>query len=101
MSMHVKKTRQQCLARAIDVLSIFRNTDGRRWTDYRYAFPIDDDGLIFPDGGLLRIKEADMLHRNRMTRVSRQFTCEARIVSVFSREVKGIELIVRTFPALS
>jgi hypothetical protein len=83
------------------MLSIFRNTDSRRWAHHLDAFTTDDyNSLIFPNRSLLRIKEADMLHRNWMIRMLGQFACQARIAGVFSRAVEGIELIVRILPSL-
>ena len=101
VNMHVKETRQQCLARPIDVLSVFRNYDSRRWAYHRDALTVDDNRLIFPNRSLLRIKKADMLHRNWMIHMLRQFVCQAGIAGVLSRAVERIELIIRTFPALS
>ena len=99
--MHIEETRQQCLARPIDVLSIFRSDDSRRRAYRRDALTVDDNRLIFPNRSLLRIKKADMLHRNWMIQMLSQFVCQAGIAGVFSRAVEGIELIVCTFPSLS
>ena len=83
VSMHVEETGQQRLAGSIDVLSIFRTCDSGRWTDRRDAFAVDDDRLVFPNGGLLGIKQAHMLHRNRMIQVLGQF-CARRALRASS-----------------
>src|ERR1017187_1682973 len=98
--MHIEEARQQCLARPIDVLSIFRSDDIRRRAYHRDALTVDDHRLIFPNRSLLRIKKADMLHRNWMIQMLSQFVCQAAIAGVFSCAAEGIELIVLTFPAL-
>src|ERR1019366_6095781 len=99
--MHIKKTRQQCLAGSIDVQSILWSVGSRRWTDHGHAVAIDNDRLVFTNGGTFGIEEADMLHHDRMLRGLSQFTRQTGVSSVLRRAVEGIELIVRAFPSLS
>ena len=79
----------------------FGTLDGRRWTDHRDAFTLNDNRLLFPNSGLLGIKQAHMLHGDWMIWMPCQFMGQAGVAFVPSCAVESIELIVRILPAFS
>src|SRR5271169_2009186 len=101
MSMHVEQAGHERLARSVDDLGVFGNIDRRRWANHRNPLALDHNRLVFPDGGLLGIEQAHMLHRNWMFRVTGQFMSQTCVAFVASFAVEGIELIVRILPAFS
>src|SRR5882757_2780405 len=101
MGMHVEQTGHESLASSIDDLSVLRDAAGGGWTHRRYAFTLNDNGLVLPNGGLFGIKQAHMLDGHGMPGMRGQFGRQTRVTCVLSFAIEGIELIVPIFPAFS
>ena len=97
--MHVEQSWQESLSRAIDLASIWRNDRRRGGANCCDALTIDDDSLIFPAGGVFRIKNAHVLDRQRLRGMLRQITRQRSKARLCVLSLQLIELIVRFFPA--
>ena len=98
MHVHVKQTRQQRFTAPIDALGIFRNLDRGGRSGLRDALALDDYRLIFPHGGLFRIKYANMLYGHRMFRVLRQLFRQPLVAGLVGLSLQFIQLLVFALP---